>query len=389
MAKEDKIYRRLQRHLDHQVVGFPAAKNGADIRLLKHIFTPEEAAIACLLSHEFESLETVFSRVRHRVNSLETLERILHRIQQKGGIESRIRNGRHQYCNSPLVVGMYEMQMERMSPEFLKDFDDYTGSVGFGMAFLETKLPQMRTIPIQKSIPIEAPVATFDEIAQLIAGAAAPFVIVECICRKKKEMQGEPCQVTRRTETCLALGDIAQTCLTAGMGREITREAAMAILDKNQRQGLVLQPSNTEKPEFICSCCGCCCGMLSLHQKLPKPLDFWVSNFQARVDTALCNGCGVCERRCQVHAVKVGGDPPHAELDLNLCLGCGVCVTTCAPKALSLVRKERITRPPKDREELHAILLENRKGALGKAALAGKLLKGMVQTGRTGLMTNL
>lgn len=386
MAGQDKIYRRLQQHLDRQVMGFPAAQNGADIRVLKHIFTPGEADIACHLSHEFESLDILFPRIRHRVDTLETLEKILHRIQKKGGLESRIRNGQYQYCNSPLVVGMYEMQMERMSPAFLKDFDDYTTSIGFGMDFLGTKLPQMRTIPIGKSIPLESPVATFDEITGLIAGASGPFVIVECICRKKKQMQGHPCKVTRRTETCLAMGDIAQTCLIGGVGREITREAAMAILDKNQKQGLVLQPSNTEKPEFICSCCGCCCGMLSLHQKLPKPLDFWSSNFQARLDISLCNGCGVCELRCQVKAIKLVGAPLRAELDLNVCLGCGVCVPTCATKALSLVKKEKITRPPKDREELNVILLENRKGPLGKAALAGKLLKDMVQTGRTGIL---
>jgi Pyruvate/2-oxoacid:ferredoxin oxidoreductase delta subunit len=386
MAREDKIYRRLQRHLDRQVVGFPAAKNGADIRLLKHIFTPEEAEIACHLSHVFESLGILFPRAKHRVSSPESLEKILSRIQKKGGIESRIKNGRHQYCNSPLVVGMYEMQMERMSPAFLRDFDDYTGNLGFGMEFLGTKLPQMRTIPIQKSIPLESPVATFDEITTLIAGASPPFVIVECICRKKKEMQGSPCKVTRRTETCLALGDIAQTCLLGDVGREITREKALSIIEKNQKQGLVLQPSNTEKPEFICSCCGCCCGMLSIHQKLPKPLDFWVSNFQARVDTALCNGCGVCEHRCQVDAIQVAGEPPRAHLDLNVCLGCGVCVPICPPKAISLVKKEKVTRPPKDREELHSILLENRKGTLGKVALAGKLLKDMVQTGRAGFI---
>ena len=386
MARQDKIYRRLQKHLDRQVMGFPAVQNGADIRLLKHIFTPEEAQIACHLRHEFEPLDVLFPRVKHGVSSRKSLEKILARMQQKGGIESRIKNGQHQYCNSPLVVGMYEMQMERMSVEFLKDFDDYTGSIGFGMAFLGTKLPQMRTIPIQKSISLESTVATFDEITTLIAGASGPFVIVECICRKKKEMQGAPCKVTRRTETCLALGDIAQACLLGDVGREITREEAMAILDKNQKQGLVLQPSNTEKPEFVCSCCGCCCGMLSLHQNLPKPLEFWVSNFQARVDPAGCNGCGVCERRCQVGAMAVAGEPPRARLDLNVCLGCGVCVPTCPQKAISLVKKKKVTRPPKDREALHAILKENRKGALGKVALAGKLLKDMVHTGRTGFL---
>ena len=47
--EEYNIYRRLQDHLDKMPIGFPAVKSGADIRLLKHIFTPEEAEIAMLL----------------------------------------------------------------------------------------------------------------------------------------------------------------------------------------------------------------------------------------------------------------------------------------------------------------------------------------------------
>ena len=43
MERNDKIYIKLQKHLDNQAVGFPATKTGVEIRLLKHIFTPEEA----------------------------------------------------------------------------------------------------------------------------------------------------------------------------------------------------------------------------------------------------------------------------------------------------------------------------------------------------------
>jgi len=35
MSDTDKIYRNLQIHLDKETFGFPAAKNGSDIKLLK------------------------------------------------------------------------------------------------------------------------------------------------------------------------------------------------------------------------------------------------------------------------------------------------------------------------------------------------------------------
>ena len=47
-----KIYRRLQRHLDNQAVGFPATWSGADILLLKRLFSPDEAKLALHLSYK-------------------------------------------------------------------------------------------------------------------------------------------------------------------------------------------------------------------------------------------------------------------------------------------------------------------------------------------------
>ena len=46
ITEDSDIYRRLQQHLDQMPVGFPRAESGADIRVLKHLFTPEEAKIA-------------------------------------------------------------------------------------------------------------------------------------------------------------------------------------------------------------------------------------------------------------------------------------------------------------------------------------------------------
>lgn len=386
MEKNEHVYIKLQSHLDSQAVGFPATKSGSEIRILKHIFTPQEAEIATCLTYKLEPLETVFERARHLVESPEKLAELLDRIEEKGGIESKIKVGKRLYCNAPLVVGMYEYQLGKLTPEFIKDFDEYTSDKKFGVEFLSTKLPQMRTIPIAKSIQPQHNVSTFDEVAVLMQQAEAPFAILECICRQKKTLLGELCQVTDRKETCLAVGSMAQATLRSGIGREIALDESMSILEQNQKQGLVLQPSNTEKAEFICSCCGCCCGMLGMHKNLPKPVDFWASNFYAVVDTDACDGCGNCEKRCQVGAASVSAKKNQSLVDLNRCIGCGVCIPTCPTKAISLEKKPTEVIPPQTKEDLLDIIMSHKKGKLGKLKVTGKLFVDAIRTGQTHLL---
>ena len=126
MIENDQVYVRLQQHLDKQTVGFPATRSGVEIKILKHIFTPKEAAIACCLNYKYEPLETIFKRAGDLVDAPEELAKFLKDIQKKGGIEAKRRNGKMVYCNAPLVVGMYEYQLDRLTPEFVKDFNEYT-----------------------------------------------------------------------------------------------------------------------------------------------------------------------------------------------------------------------------------------------------------------------
>lgn len=373
MRSEDIPYRQLQRHLDLQPVGFPRVRSGTDIRLLKHLFTPEEAGLARCLTYKPAALPSILQRMPGGSRP-EQVEWLLDGMFMKGAIGCKERSGERLWYLMPLVVGMFEAQVGNMTRGFLAASAAYMRTLGFGRSFLSVKPSQMRTIPVSISIPLEQPVATYDHVRRLVDASGGPFVVLPCICRKLKAMKRQPCKQTAREESCLAVGETAAMCLRRGMGRAVTRDETLAILQENERDGLVLQPSNTQRAEFVCSCCGCCCGMLAVQKMLPRPLDFWTSNFYAAVDQDACGGCSRCVERCQVGAVSVRGPDGLAAIDPNRCIGCGLCVPTCPAKALRLVKKEKETVPPVDEEALHAEISENKRGYFGQLATLLKVV---------------
>ena len=123
-----------------------------------------------------------------------------------------------------------------------------------------------------------------------------------------------------------------------------------------------------------------------MQQNLPKPMDFWASNFYAAVDADTCEGCGVCVKRCQVGAVSVSTKKQPALVDRDRCIGCGLCVPTCPEQSITLVKKPVEVKPPQTREDLHDIIVADKKGRLGKLKLTGKLIVDSVRTGHMNLL---
>lgn len=362
MMGEETIYRRLQRHLDRQAVGFPAVRSGADIRLLKRLFTPEEAGLALHLSHRPAPADAIVASTAGEFSREDAL-RLLDNLVMKGVIGWQDRDGVNHWYVIPLVIGMYEGQGSGLAPEFLADAEAYMRTLSYGRSFLAVKPSQMRTIPIHRSIPVERPVATYDQIRALVENAQGPFVVLPCICRQGMAIRHKPCTRTARLETCLGLGRVASLILRRKHGREISREEALTILGQNEEDGLVFQPANAQHAEFVCSCCGCCCGMLAVQKMLPRPVDFWTSNFFAEVDAAACVRCGQCVDRCQVNAVALTGAGDRAAINRSRCIGCGLCVPTCEAHAIRLRQKAPATVPPADEEALYGQIAANRKGA--------------------------
>jgi electron transport complex protein RnfB len=370
---EDSIYRELQRHLDRMPVGFPATASGVEIRILKRLFTPEDARIALCLSALPEPLSTIHKRIAREM-SQEALRDALDRMAGRGLIQRFTTPQGPQYGKSVFVVGIYESQVNRLTKEFEQDVLQYWDEA-FGKTIHETKTPQMRTVPVNRTIVPEHGVARYDDIRETVRGSEGPFAVMNCICRQGKDLVGEPCRQTDTRENCLTLGVAAKAMVNHGVARYVSREEMLGFLDRADREGLVLEPQDTQDPWFVCCCCGCCCGVLTTAKKLPRPAEFFGANYQAEVDADLCQECGTCRTRCQMDAPVA--EEGSTRVDLSRCIGCGLCVTTCPSGAMQLRKRQDEWVPPKDITALYGQIFRERFGPWGMAAVAGRKLLGL------------
>ncbi|HKH97854.1 MAG TPA: 4Fe-4S dicluster-binding protein [Candidatus Sulfotelmatobacter sp.] len=369
--KGDEIYRALQRHLDRMPVPYPATDSGVEIRILQRLFTPAEARLALCLSAIPEPLATIHRRTRHTM-SREQLREALDRMAGKGSILRLQGKKGPRYGKSPLALGMYEAQVNRLTPELERDVRAYFDEA-FGKEMLGPRTPQMRIVPIHKSIPVERAVASYDDIRRFVEASPGPFAAIPCVCRQGRELTGEPCKKTSEAQNCLMFGKAATMMTEDGVARALSKEEMLALLEQADREGLVLEPQNAQKPLFVCCCCGCCCGVLTTAKKFPRPAEFFQTDFVAEVDRDRCEVCGTCTTRCQMDAIVADDEP--AKVAEERCIGCGLCVTTCPSEAMSLQEKERRPPPPKDMTALYSTMFQERFGRLGAAAaIAGHLL---------------
>lgn len=200
MDSEAKLYRDLQIHLDRQTIGFPETKSGSDIALLRQLFTPEQAEITRMLTYKSESLERIQERAKKIGKSAEETERLLDATAARGVIRLVIKNGVKHYRTIPLLVGMLEGAAITAPPDSKPPLEAAVGHFFedglFMRDFINTKIPQMRTIPIQKSITPKHHIGNYDAIRKIIEQNSGPIVILECVCRAGTEKQGKPCKQT-------------------------------------------------------------------------------------------------------------------------------------------------------------------------------------------------
>jgi ferredoxin len=357
------VYVRLREHLDSLPSGFPSTDGGVELRILKRIFTPEEAQLAVKVTMKLEPAAAI--AVKAGLSQADAEAR-LKELSRKGlifSIETADREPR--YMAAQFVIGIWEYHVKDLDPEFVRDMDEYLPYLSreaFG------RLPQLRTVPVGKSISVGLEVLPYER-AEEIVRQQSKFLVAPCICRREHHIKGAGCD--KLMEACLVFGWGADYYARNGLGRFITLEETLEIIKKAEAEGLVLQPSNAQDIVNICCCCGDCCQMLLHLKRHPKPAVAVSSPFIAAYDAALCVGCEACIERCQMDALSMAEG--RAVLNVDRCIGCGLCVGSCPSGALTLTRKPAELQPEVPKNQRDAFILRAQLRAAARKEMDDKL----------------
>jgi H+/Na+-translocating ferredoxin:NAD+ oxidoreductase subunit B len=333
----DNAFEQLADALDRLPNGFPRTPTGVEVRILKKIFSPEEAHLASQMTGKFEQVDEISKRIEMPV---EDIKKLLFQMLRRGLVWYEKIEGARCFRLAPFVVGLYEAQLDLMDHELAHLVEDYMTNGG-AAGIMKPQPALHRVLPAQDTVKTEW-ILPYEDVRAILM-AAKTYSVRDCICRVEQEYLGRRCEYP--VHMCLSFSNLERSPQEG----DISREEALEVLNRSEEVGLVHTVSNVMKDiGYVCNCCSCCCGILRGITDFGIQNSVAYANYYAVIDPELCVGCGDCIERCQVHAISDAGGV--SVVDRDRCIGCGLCVSGCPNDVARLERRPEAERiqPPAD-----------------------------------------
>jgi len=352
----DESYERLAEALNALPNGFPRMPSGVELRLLKKVFTPEEADLTGQMSRTYETVAQIADRVGLPEPQVKEM---LNKMLLRSLVRPAVVDGEEKYRLGHFVLGWYEAHMPLKDKEFAELFEQYMIEGG-GDRILSPQPGILGVVPVRGSLKPEL-LQPYDDIDAHFKRHER-FMVMDCVCRVQQNLVGSNCSMP--VKRCAFVGLPPQTPLSDNI---LDREQALKLFGELEEMGHVHLGfygfiMTAEAPQFVgcCNCCGDCCGILRGLTDYGLSESPQRSNYRATIDLEQCIACGICTERCQVHAITEEKDNVPL-LDRAKCIGCGQCVIQCPADAVELVpvSPEEWVHVPSSFEEWEEIRIRN------------------------------
>ncbi len=356
-----EIYEELREKLDKAPLGLPEGENREELEILEILFSEDEAELAPDLPFFTFRVEDVVDKVD--MDKSELKDKLGTMVEKKTVLRDE-KDGETVYRLLPAVIGWFELpfsagpggdeRQEELAPLWKEYFSDtWLDELG------DRENAAMRALPEKDSISTGAQVLSHEDAAKLVK-ARDDVALVQCACRTKARITGDGCE--HSLDNCLTFGSLARAAVDTGIGKEITSERALEILEEANQEGLVHTTENHKgRLNILCNCCECCCISFKAIHEAGHEGAIAKSSYFANVDEEECIACGICSLRCPVNAVTVRKNKEPAQVDEEKCIGCGVCYPTCPVDAIELELREDPSDPLGYSEYIEALLEERGK----------------------------
>ncbi len=174
------------------------------------------------------------------------------------------------------------------------------------------------------------------EDAKKILEIASPVLKVNCACRQMSRGIQDPC--------CLTFGALAEEVpklprFIPERGAEwLHVDEAQDFVETMNRSGRVNTVWFGPIPYIaaLCSCERPECAAARI--RMEYGLKFlYKGEYVAQVNFEKCNGCAVCNSRCQFGALTFNSLMNAPYIDARRCFGCSLCATACPENAIQMV----------------------------------------------------
>lgn len=165
----------------------------------------------------------------------------------------------------------------------------------------------MHVIPVEKAISMENQSVDLEHLSYWLSKYEGKIGVGRCSCRASRKVIGDGCG-DDDYGWCIGVGDFADYCRETGKGHDITKEEALAILQRAEDNGFVHQITNIDGENKIFGICNCnvnICNALRTSQLFNTP-NMSRSAYVAHVEKEKCVACGRCVEYCPAGAVKLG-----------------------------------------------------------------------------------